>query len=133
MKMFRKNSRLIAFIAILAMLFGALAPAISHAMASAQGKTSILMEICSANGNKSLLATELDIEKPADSTDSKTAPMQHCFYCVSHGGSFALLSDIPPLVIHPDLSYSLPALFYHAPHPLFAWAASNPRAPPIAS
>jgi hypothetical protein len=102
-------------------------------MASGQGNTPLLMEICSATGNKSVLVTELDIQKPMDSQDSKAAPMQHCPYCLTHAGSFALLSDAPSLLINPDLSYSLPALFYHAPRPLFAWAASNPRAPPTVS
>lgn len=133
MEMFRKNSRLIAFIACLVMLLGALAPAISNAMADNQGSTSLLLEICSATGGKSGLVIEFDLKKPADSQDSQTAAMQHCPYCLTHAGAFALLTDAPPLVLNPNLSYSLPPLFYHAPHPLFAWAASNPRAPPIPS
>lgn len=133
MEMFRKNSRLIAFIACLAMLLSMLAPAISHAMGTHQGGTTLLMEICSAAGDKSGLSVKLDLQKPADSEDSKTTPMQHCPYCLTHAGSFALLAEAPPVLLTPNLSYSLPPLFYHAPRPLFAWAASNPRAPPIAS
>jgi len=133
MKMFRKNSRLIAFIACIGMMLSALAPAISHAMANHQGSTSLLLEICSATGDKSDLAIKLDLQNPADSKDSKMAPMQHCSYCLTHAGSYALLANVSPVLITPNLSYFLPPLFYRAPQPLFAWAASNPRAPPISS
>src|SRR5690606_28215656 len=100
--------------------------ALSHAMDAGHGE-SLLMEICSAAGNKSAIAIQLDSEKPAD---SKTAPMQHCPYCLTHTGSFALMADAEPVLLNPDLSYSLPELYYHSPRPLFAWATSNPRAPP---
>lgn len=59
--------------------------------------------------------------------------MQHCAYCVMHSGHIALPYDPQPLVLIPNLSYSLPELFYHAPRPLFAWAPRQPRAPPYSS
>lgn len=132
MLFFRQNRRLIAWLACLAMLLSAFAPAISHAMAN-QGGATLLMEICSATGDKPGLAIKLDLPTPADSKDSKTAPMQHCPYCLTHAGSFALLATVPPALLTPNLSYTLPPLFYHAPRPLFAWATSHPRAPPTAS
>lgn len=133
MTFFRKNRRFVAWLACLAMVLSSLAPAISHAMASGQGSTSLLMEICSAAGNKSVIVTQLDFEKPSDNQDSKTAPMQHCPYCLTHAGSVGVISDAQLSIALPDASYSVPELFYHSPYPLFAWAASNPRAPPISS
>jgi len=126
MQFFRQNRRLIAWLASLAIVLNALAPALSHAMDSGHGD-SLLIEICSAAGNKSPISIPLDSEKPADTQPDS---MQHCPYCLTHAGSFALMADVQPLITNPDLSYSLPELFYHAPRPLYAWAASNPRAPP---
>jgi len=133
MKMFRKHRRLIAFIASVVMLLAALAPAISHAMSAGQGGSSLLMEICSANGNKTVQATKLDFGKSSDSKDSKQASQQHCSYCITHAQPFALLPPVVALPDHPDLSYALPELFFRARSPLFAWAAGNPRAPPFTS
>jgi hypothetical protein len=136
MKMFRKNSRFTVFIACLAMLLNMLAPAVSHAMASGQGD-SLLLEVCSAAGNKTAIAIQLNFEEPLGTTqnnpDSQAAPMQHCPYCLTHAGTFALPPATQLLALIPNLSYSLPELFYHAPRPLFAWAASQPRAPPFSS
>lgn len=118
----------------MAMVLNSLAPAISHAMTAAQDNGSSWQEICSATGNKWILvAADMNIKSPAKNTDSKPAPMQHCPYCVTHAGSFALVANIQPIIINPDISYSLPELFYHSPRPLFVWAASSPRAPPASS
>lgn len=130
MQFFRQNRRLIAWLASLAIVLNLLAPAISHAMTA--NDDVLLMEVCSAAGNKSAIAIPLNTGQPADSTDSQNA-MQHCPYCLTHAGSFALMADAQPLFLDKNLSYSLPKLFYHAPRPLFAWAANNPRAPPISS
>lgn len=130
MKLSGQHNRLIAWIACLAMLLNALAPAVSHAMASAQGNTSLLQEVCSAAGNKTPIVLDLGIKKPANSNGSKSAPMQHCPYCCTHAGAFGLAAGHTSAIATPNLSYSVPELFYHAPRPLFVWAASSPRAPP---
>lgn len=132
MHLFRKNRRLIAFIAASLLLLSTLAPAISHAMSAGQDKSTLWQEICSAAGNKFILVTDLDIEKPAQD-DSKYAFMQHCPYCLTHAGSDVVIHDLQLPVFALNTSYSVPELFYHSPRPLFVWAASNPRAPPIFS
>ena len=136
MSFFRQNYRFIAWLGCLAVLLNTLAPAISHAMASGQDNT-LLLEVCSATGNKTAIAIQLDFAqlpgKMQDNQDSHAAPMQHCPYCLTHVAYLAVLHDKAPLALVTNLSYSLPELFYHAPRPLFAWAASQPRAPPISS
>ncbi|HEU4707694.1 MAG TPA: DUF2946 domain-containing protein, partial [Methylophilaceae bacterium] len=124
MKPSGRHSRLIAWVACIAILLNALAPAITHAMASARGDISLLQEVCSAAGNKSPIVLHLGIKKPSNDKDSKSAPMQHCPYCYTHAGSFGMVTGFPPLAASPDLAYSAPELFYHAPRPLFVWAAS---------
>jgi hypothetical protein len=132
MAFFTQNRRFIAWFACLAILLNALAPAVSHAMAPKK-VGSLLLEVCSATGNKSAIAIQLDFEETGSSQDSQTAPMQHCPYCLAHAGNLAVLHDTQPLLLIPTLSHALPELFYHAPSPLFAWAASQPRAPPTLS
>lgn len=132
MSMCRQNRRFIAWFACLAILLNSLMPAVSHAMASGQGD-SLLLEVCSAAGNKTAIAIQLEFEQSNSSQDTQTASMQHCPYCLAQADNATMLHDTQPLVLIPNLSYSLPELFYHAPRPLFAWAASQPRAPPFHS
>ena len=132
MQFSRKNRRFTAWFACLAMVLNFLAPAVSHAMASEQGN-SLLMEICSAASNKFNLVVELNTEKPADGSDSSSASMQHCSYCLTHAGTVGMIPDVRLAIALPDASYSFPELFYHSPYPLFAWVAGNPRAPPAVS
>ena len=130
MKLSGQHNRLIAWVACIAILLNALAPAISHAMAASRGDSAIWQEVCSAAGNKTPVALDLGIKKPGNDKDSKSAPMQHCPYCYTHAGSFGLMTTFATVVAAPDIAYSVPELFYHAPRPLFVWAASSPRAPP---
>ncbi|MFC3379604.1 DUF2946 domain-containing protein [Rugamonas sp. CCM 8940] len=128
---------LCAWVACLAILFSVLAPSISHALAaatptsasaSASASAPGLMVICRSDG--ATLAT------PA-ANDRQPAALQHhlehCPYCMTHGGSFALLptsAHVFPLLAGHDF---YPPLFYRAPAPLFSWSAARPRGPPAAA
>lgn len=103
------------WIALLAILFSALAPTVSHALAAANPIANVQM--CTADGGKA----------PADLKHG----MQHCAFCTIHGGGDGLLP--PPAVALAVLAGrdAYPPLFYAAPHPLPAWSAANPRAPPV--
>jgi len=131
------KKRLLAFIAMTAILLNALAPSISHALS---GKPSLpWQEICTQNSIK-LMVTELTEDngikansttQENDKTPVGRLPMVDCGYCVTHAGSdsvsikpFALTT----LALAPGV---FPPLFYSSPDKLFIWAASNPRAPPI--
>lgn len=119
---------LVVWIALLAVLFSALAPAVSHAM-SAKGSPPQWLELCGVNGIKR-------IQLPDDGTPKQTDLMQHmekCPYCAAHASPQALT---PPLAF----SFAVvgghdlyPALFHQAPTPLFSWAAAKPRGPPATS
>jgi hypothetical protein len=140
MELFRRNRRLISWLASMAIVLNALAPAVSHAMASIQGQSAPWMEICSVSGTKFVpMAFDLSPSHATDQADSsKTGDsqpmsMQHCPYCLAQAGNMAVLTDYGFELAQTDLSYSLPALFYQSHHPLFVWAASSPRAPPSIS
>lgn len=126
--------RLHAWIACLAILFNALAPSLAHAVATFAGDgggTGARMEICSMNGYQPTTATADPMHAPDGAPHAQAA--QHCPFCATHAGHFAL----PPSPVSAPLPDPGPAarppLFHRAPHPLFAWIAANPRAPPAAS
>lgn len=115
------------WIAMLAVLFGALAPTVSHALAAAAPQ-SPQMQICTMDGIRSMA---MDMGDTADTPTSMADHMfQHCAYCLVHAGTPAL----PPphgFVFAAALPANrYPPLFYHATHALFPWTAANPRAPP---
>lgn len=119
-----KRQTLHVWIAMLAILFSALAPTVSHALAASTPYA--LVEMCSIDGVKASAGTQKD---PAKSMQG----MQHCAYCVTHGGSFALPpSAVASFAVIGGHDY-YPALFYTAPQPLHTWRAANPRGPPAVS
>jgi hypothetical protein len=131
MSLFRQNRRFIAWFACLAILLNSLAPAISHAMASMQGEEAPWTQICSTSGNKFIPLDLGKFSKQDGDKQPQPMAMEHCAYCLTHAGSFAVFSDVP-LQFTPDrLTHTYPALFYQSPYPLFSWAVASPRAPPV--
>jgi hypothetical protein len=105
------------WIAMLAVLFAALAPTVSHALASTT--EAALAEMCTVGA-------------PSKKAPSNTMHgMEHCPYCASHGAA--------PLLPPPaTMNFAVigghdfyPPLFYTAPQPLHTWSASRPRGPPV--
>lgn len=120
-----KRKTLYLWIAMLAILFGALAPTVSHALAAGQPQDGALM-LCTVNGYQM-------IQPPADGgkapPDAKS--MQHCAFCSLHGGADAL--PPAPAVAHaPGAGRAIhPPLFHHAPRAQHVWSAAQQRAPPF--
>jgi hypothetical protein len=117
------------WIAMLAILFSALAPAISHAL-NASGGAADTMEICTVNGYKLVKVADTDGGKaPASAKHA----MEHCAFCTTHGGTHALTAA-PSATVAPDAGRDVyPPLFYTAPRSLHAWSTANPRAPPLSA
>ena len=117
--------RFAAWIACFAILFAALAPSVSHAMAAARGDT--WTEICSAAGIKMV--------KVEDSADAKQTSrhLEHCPFCATHPAPVALLPSSAgsmPLLEGRDTH---PSLFFQSPSPLAIWTLAQSRAPPAAA
>lgn len=112
-----------AWIALLGVLFSALAPTLSHAMAGGEGQGD-QVQICTMDGMKlvSVSAASSDKSVPIDHV------FTHCPYCATHGG--AALPTTP--VVHASFApaASHPPLFYQSATPLFSWTAAAPRGPP---
>lgn len=129
----RHRRRFHAWIACLALFGLVLAPSISHALARIQGQASLLTQICTPQGMKTVsLATTLagaDAAQTAPESD-RANPMDHCPLCGLSAAAPVLPS--PEVVIALPLAQAtaVPRLFLRAPRPLFVWSAAQPRAPP---
>ena len=104
---------------MLAVLFSALAPTVSHAIAAST--TAVLSEMCSVG------------EPTKKAPTSVMHGMEHCAYCVVPGSMPALPTSLTAgsAVIGGHDVY--PPLFYSAPQPLHSWRAASPRGPPALS
>lgn len=111
------------WIALLAILFGALAPAFSPAV-TPPGHFAGSMEICTMDGVRTV---SLD-----DGTDAPPSDhfLKHCSYCLSHSTPPALPPPANFVIASAAGAERYPPLFYQATHALFPWTAANPRAPP---
>ncbi|VXC14874.1 conserved exported hypothetical protein [Massilia sp. 9I] len=112
------------WVAMLGVLFSALAPALSHAMPSSAPLLDTV-QVCTMEGMQTIV---VDKEQPFGAGSSH--PFEHCPYCALHGGA-----SLPPpsagltLTLLP-LGEVRPPLFYQVARPLFTWSTANPRAPP---
>ncbi len=116
-----------AWVACLAILFGALAPAISHALTTARGEA--WAEVCGVDGPK-LVKLSADQGGLSAPLTTKLAHTEHCPYCATHGGAPALPPGVRPLIAQVDARDAQPMLFLQSPHPLPIWSAAQSRAPP---
>ena len=119
------------WIAMLAVLFSALAPTIAHAMAATQQPTPA-MQICTADrsqaGFLALVAEQAAASKAPSNTD--THIVEHCPYCATHGSMLMPPPGAPSVLALPALAAAYPTLFYQSSTPLFSWNACRARAPP---
>lgn len=125
-----KRTLLQTWLAILAVLFAAVAPSISHALAAPAVSipSSLLMQICTVDGVMEMAA---GADPKKSGMDPVVHAFEHCPYCSTHAGSFALL---PGAALNFAVSGGhevFPPLYYRAPAPLFLWSSGNPRAPPV--
>ncbi len=113
--------RLVAWIACCAMLFGALAPSLAQTMSASRGE--VWAEICSVAGTKF-------IKIKGDPVQQQTLHMEHCPFCATHAGSFALPPGPGLRIAVLDAPESHPPLFYRSPRPLSIWTSAQSRGPP---
>lgn len=111
----------------MAILFGALAPTATRAMASADRSASLL-EICTTAGYKAVKQGYGEDGKPPVPVKPG---MEHCAFCSSHGGMAGPPSPASGVFALDAGRHPHPALFYSAPQPLHTWSAGRPRAPPL--
>ena len=123
--MTRLRHALTTWIALFALLFGALAPTLSHAFAPAAAQP-FEFPICSAVGHTAANVPASTLPELGHD------PFKHCPYCADQHHAPGLLPQTPAALVLVG-SPILPSLFYQAPAPLFHWAASRSRGPPALS
>jgi hypothetical protein len=123
---FIKHRKLIHWIVALAILMGALAPAVSQALSLANSGQGFVVEICSTSGTK---MTQVIGD---DETSSSPAMGSHCPYCVVQ--PIYLLPSISAFEFAAPQDYITQSLSsYQAPQILSAWVNLPSRAPPTQS
>ncbi|MCB1955849.1 MAG: DUF2946 domain-containing protein [Rhodocyclaceae bacterium] len=120
--MTRRTRGFALWLAVFAVLLGALAPTVSQSLAT-PGPLAAL-DICVSDGTGG---------DPAEAPGPAGGSLLHgfCNYCLTHAGSFglpALIGALPPVVSSGLAADALPA----RPAPAAAvWTPSLPRAPPL--
>lgn len=128
----RLHRRFTAWVALFALVLGALAPTVTQAMV-AGGDRADWLQVCSVSG---MVWVKADTGEVRDHQPDSSAPVsdasQHCPWCTLHGGA----AGLPVVALHLDLPprlSDLPPAFYSAPLAATAWAPAQSRAPPFAA
>ena len=148
--------RMAAWMACVAVLMASLAPSISHALAASglSGFTTpsawifvgtpsphhlhqMSHDVSPEDGTHSdrLQMEDLRLQDShAPSPHTTEAHFEHCPFCFTHAGSFALSPTTAPLLPAAiSNSDQFASLFYQSPAPLFIWTTAQSRAPPVVS
>lgn len=129
MAFFRLHRRLTTWLAMLALVLGALAPTVAQAMVGS-GERDGWLQICSVSG---MVWVKADAANPGDQQPAGGAPQgdasQHCAWCTLHGGAAGLPSADLPSVLPARLT-ELPPAFFFAPLAAAVWLPAQSRGPP---
>jgi hypothetical protein len=125
MRALRTHRRLIGWIAALAIQLAWLAPALSHALASAKGSNWV--EICATQGSKWIQAGEEGSERAPASGHA----LERCPYCSLHAPALGLPPAVDSAQPRLGLRHEVPLTFQSAPRTQHAWVSALPRAPPL--
>lgn len=119
--------RCIAFLAMLAVAFGALAPTLAQAVVAA-GSQDAFMEVCTSTGMLMTVQTGADTQ-PYGRGDALADMQKPCTWCGMHG-ALAPPAALPLLSLLPG-AQDMPAAFYRdGPRPAI-WLGAHTRAPPL--
>ena len=123
------HRRLAAWLALLAVLWGALVPTLAQAVVSSSGRQG-WVEVCSASG---VLWVRVDggAESPTSPTGqsgSKVDASAHCPWCPMQGAA-----GLPPeasLINTASAQGSVPHAAFTSARPALLWSKAHSRAPP---
>lgn len=122
----RATRRFAAWLAMFAMLLGALAPAVAQAVVASQGGPG-WVQVCSASG---MMWVEADaLEDPAAGKPMADAS-RHCSWCSLQGA--AGLPPAPSPAAALDLPAEPPKAHFRSASPAAPWPSAQSRAPPRA-
>jgi len=117
------HRKLVHWLAALAILMSALAPAVTQAVSLAKHGQGFTMVICSADGNN--LQIQIQGEEQGRQVQSEPCP-----YCLTHGTITPAFQQALQLQALPSFAL-LPALFYQSPKRHHVWLTPPSAAPPL--
>ena len=131
MRLSRTTHRFAAWLAMLAMLLGALAPTVAQAVVSAQGGPG-WVQVCSASGMVWVQADAAGGDNAAmvDVGKSMADASRHCPWCNLHGAVGLPPANVQALVLAPRAAQ--PPEPFRSALPAPPWPAAQSRAPPTA-
>lgn len=118
----RLRRRFSVWLAIAAMLLGALAPAVSQAVRAADPLA--WAEVCSASSKTGPAGQQ---PSPANSAAHL---FEHCPYCSLHQPVLGLPPAPTALLLPLAIAEALPSLYLSGPRGQHNWDAARPRGPP---
>ncbi|HRP97710.1 MAG TPA: DUF2946 domain-containing protein [Rhodocyclaceae bacterium] len=129
MRLSKLGRSVTAWIAMFAILMAALAPSLAQAVSGVGGDREVRsLEVCTLAGIKLVPLAGAAADPTHDGLP--LIALEHCPYCSTHAGSFALgPADIPVLALQPQRP-PRPLPLVDIAHPLVAWSESSPRGPP---
>lgn len=126
MQLIRTRRRIVGWLALVAVLLAALAPAVSHALGGGTGDAWV--ELCTARGSQWV---------PADSQDPGGPPashaFEHCPYCSLQLPALGLPPAAGPLLLGSPADQASPVARLAVPHARQPRLRALPRAPPSLS
>lgn len=126
------HRRITAWLAALAVLWGALLPVLSHAVVAHQTGDNAWVEVCTATGMAWVNSTDNEAT-PDVGSPAKGMNMAVCGWCATHSPLASLPTVAQPLATPLAFGPQVPVAFLQAPRPLFVWAAAQSRAPPVSA
>jgi len=125
-----RASRAIAWIACLALLFGALSPVVARVMLAAQPDSATWLEVCTTTGMKRVA---IDVGAASDgSLPDSAAAGAECPFCLLHAVVGLPASVAASGLLVPQARSAPPladGILRQPPGP--TWTIASPRAPPV--
>ena len=128
MRTLRAHRRFAIWLAAIAVLFGAIAPSISHALGSS--RVAAWMEVCSVQG---ATLRQVDSTDKRESLPTGKHLLEHCPYCSIHLPTLGVPASVWNAPLRMDLRDGFPIAFFATARTLHAWVSAQPRAPPLNS
>ena len=114
------------WLAIVAVLMGALAPSVSMALGGKGANNAAWAEICTSSGFQPVAPSG----EPAV-PDSAHLLFEHCPYCTLHTPTLGMPPAALSFVLPAAAGELLPALFLVGPAKPHNWTNAHPRGPPV--
>ena len=121
-----------AWIALIAILWASLVPSLAHGNPLPNASRQVTVDYCAPDGRSSL-TIEVQSDDAAGDHAAHHGDSNHCPFCRNPQGDLGMPpTSLTVLPAPASGGVTYPVLFYRASHPLHAWHAAQPRAPPSA-